>query len=194
MPLDQPPNLRILNDKQNEYMVQFSCRLLDHQDIASLNIPYLVTGDGGLVKVDLLRIQSPLRDNIPPVRMLQFTAAHRPTPSATTVTLADCYLYNPTTQQAVCFLPNTPFATVNACIPFYMDRSASLWVFRASGSDPNVNTNAGVFLYAELLTYDVPSYWHQSSASGGTQIVQAANEASAISSSTANPQNFYYWV
>lgn len=172
MPLDVPPTLRVLDDKNDRFMVSFVLRLVDHYDIVTSPVTSWFGNTGGaLVDVDLQTLLTPLRDSIPPFKTLQVSMEQIGT-DPTSDSMVGVYIVNPSTLQSVALTPTPPSggvgSTLNFAIPFYADITTKIQFFRASGSNPLVDTNCYVVLQGLLLTYDVPSYWANDSAGWAT--------------------------
>lgn len=171
MPITMPPSLRILrrhvepNQANVEYLVQFAIEMQDSdprtpQYIGAPGMPY---SSGTVYEIDLHTILSPIAAQIPNIRSLQFTATMFYTSASPNI--KEFYIFNPTTSQVVTVLMlpalGTSPSVVNAAVPFTMDSAAQLNVFWRTGANPTVLTETVINLSAVLLTYDVSSYWSQ---------------------------------
>lgn len=209
MPVTMPPSLRILRRHVDpaypnvEYLVHFGIHMLDTDPRTNqfLGAPAMIYAGGTVYEIDLHTILSPIAAQIPSIRTLQLTATLFNT--GVSPSPVEFYIWNPTTSQTitVSMLPATGTSVpsvVNLSVPFHMDSAAQLAIFWRTGADPTVHTNTGIYLSATLLTFDVDSYWTQTSASiaagSSTQLIQAPDQATALSESAANPTNLYYWV
>jgi hypothetical protein len=172
MGLAQPITLRVLDRTNGLFMVQFTVHLEDTLDIDTTYIPILGNFTGPMVRIELLNIQSPERDNIPPMKMMQFSVAQRGTSTPTPTFFDELYIFNPDTQQVVVVEPTPPLgrmpSTVNACIPFFINSTGTIIIARNVTPD-EVPTGCFVDISCVLLSYDTGCYWN------GANIAAALN-------------------
>lgn len=166
MPVIMPPSLRILRRPEQQYLVQFGLLMQDSDPHTQqyIGAPGMVYSAGTLYEIDLHTILTPIAGTIPPLRTLQFTATMFYTSASPNI--REFYIWNPTTSQVITVLMPPALGTspsiINACVPFFMDSSAPLTILWRTGSNPAVLTECNINFSAVLLTYDVASYWYES--------------------------------
>ncbi len=167
MPITMPPSLRILRRPETEYMVHFGLTMQDSDPRGQqyAGAPAMIQASGTHYEIDLHTILTPIAGTIPPLRTLQLSATMFYTSASPTI--KEFYIYNPTTSQCITVLMPPVFgvapSAVNLCVPFYVDASAPLQIFWRTSSNPTVLTETNIQLSAVMLTYDVDSYWNESS-------------------------------
>ena len=164
MPITQEPSLSIVDLEQRQFEISFGLLAQDHENIQTVSVPNIEGGDGALYSIDLMRILSPARGNVPSIRALGFSI-NQFIVSTPTVDVP-MYIWNSESNQAYSFLPPlTSTATaqypgnINGVVPFYCKPTQTIQVFRKSGSNPAFNTGCVVACNFVLFTFDVPAFY-----------------------------------
>jgi len=159
VPITQPPTLNIINSDAHQFMITFGVGIQDGENSQQLPIPNQTASLGSVYTIDLSRINTPARGNIPAIRCLGFSMNITPAagPASFTNTV---YLWNQRTKQLYSFLPPLTQATVaayqgniNGVIPFFCEPNENIIITRADGGATFCDCSFAAF------TFDVDSFY-----------------------------------
>lgn len=164
MPITQVPTLSVIDQASNQFLIQFGIFMNEDQATRqSAVVPNLIAGEGVLYSVDLSRLNTPARGNIPAIRSLQVTLDSRQVRTPGPVpNLAPVYIWNPKTNQVVSFIPPPTVPTVaypsiiNAVVPFFCAPTQTIEIFYLCGNGP-LDYNIGAAF--SVFTFDIPPYY-----------------------------------
>ena len=168
MPVTQSPTLNVIDQTSGQFMVQFGIFMNeDPTQRQTLVVPNIVDGTGSLYSIDLSKVNTPARGNIPAIRSLAvcFDSREVGTPGPV-LNLTPIYIWNPKTNQVVSFFPAPSVPTVaypsiiNAVVPFYCASDQTIQIFRQSGNAPLDYWVGAAF---SAFTFDISSYYSSNS-------------------------------
>lgn len=159
MPITQPPTLNIINSDAHQFMITFGVQVQDGENSQQIAVPNQTSNLGSVYIIDLSRINTPARGNVPAIRALGFSMNLTPAagPASFTNTI---YLWNQRTKQLYSFLPPLTQATVasyqgniNGVIPFFAEPNENIIITRPDGGATFVGCSFAAY------TFDVDSFY-----------------------------------